>query len=135
MGFCKLTLSQIYFWFLNRMELERGGKDVVCVSLRVPPTRRPSTRAAGSHAPMVDVYGFRGTDVRFTLLSPFEFFMYWRAEAVLPPHHVHSNGRSVWCPGGREYYDAHKDEYPRCRLIPSKHYKVVTDSADFVTFP
>ena len=60
---------------------------------------------------MVDAYGFRGTDERlahlsFAHLSPFEFFMYWGAEALLPPSDPRSGGRSEWTDEGKKIYEA-----------------------------
>ena len=72
--------------FLHRLELELDGVGCERVSTRIPPTRRPAERSRGSTPPIVDIYGFRGADLRVALLSPFEFLMYWSAEPVLPPH-------------------------------------------------
>ena len=83
---------------------------------------------------MVEIYGFRGTDERLAYLSPFEFFMYWAAEPVMPPYHEQCGGRSVWCAGGKEYYETHKHDYPRCKLIAGTHYRVVEGCEDYVVF-
>lgn len=72
--------------FLHRLELELAGVGAECVSMRIPASRRPHARSKASRPPAADAYGFRDIrDKRIGMLSPFEFAMYWCAEAVLPP--------------------------------------------------
>ena len=37
--------------------------------------------------------------------------------------------------GGKAYYEAHKHDYPSCKLIPGKHYRVVEGCRDYRVFP
>ena len=122
--------------FLQRLELEMDGVGGD-LSLRVPPTRRPGLIARNGSAPMVDAYGFRGCDARLRLLSPFEFFMHWGVEAVLPPSDREAQDHSQWLDGGREFRDAHRHDYPPIKLVPGRHYRVkdYAGSDDYIPFP
>merc|ERR1712078_874310 len=60
--------------------------------------------------------------------------MYWAAEPIFPPCHAKSVGRTMWCPGGEEYYNTRRDN-PGFKLTPGKHFKVVEDKSDCITFP
>ena len=123
--------------FLHRLEMELAGVGAECVSMRIPATRRPNARTKASRAPEAEAYGFRDIrDKRIGMLSPFEFAMYWCAEAVLPPCHKESNGRSEWCPGGKAYYEKHKHDQYGPGLVAGTHYRVVEDcGSDCAVFP
>ena len=85
---------------------------------------------------MVDVYGFRGKDVRVAFLSPYEFYMYWTAEALLPPCHPQSCRRSVWTPVGKELYDRNKSNAADVKFTPGKDYLVSEEhDEDVIAFP
>lgn len=110
--------------FLRRLELELDGVGCDSFSQRIPPTRRLAARSKSSKPPMVDVYGFRGKDQRVAMLSPFEFFMYWHAEAVLPPIYKEYKDKedwptieSDWTPDGKKQYESHKNEPYGPKLI------------------
>ena len=120
--------------FIYRLETELGADGTDCVSARIPPTRRPSERSKGSEAPVVDAYGFRGLDPRVAYLSPFEFFMYWKAEPLLPPYAQASSGHTMWLNDGEEYYKTQKYS-PGFKLTPSVHYGVVEGREDYLTYP
>jgi len=131
-----MTVSFAGNAFLHRLELELGGAGVDCFSTWIPTTRRPHVRSKCADPPWVDVYGFRDIkDERFAMLSPFEFPIYWSAKPVLHPEHKDSAGRSRWCKGGKEFYEAHKHDPYGPKLVAGTHYHVVEDSDDFVVFP
>ena len=119
---------------LNQLNLEPQGVGAACVYTRIPPTRRPSVRSWNSSPPLVDGYGFRGSDPRVHLLSPFEFFMYWKIEAVLPPMAAKCGGRTVWCPGREAHYQAHKHD-AGFKLRPGTDYRIAETSDEFIVFP
>ena len=101
------------------------------LSLRVPPTRRPGLMARNGSAPMVDVYGYRGSDPCVRLLSPFEFYMFWGAEPVLPPSEPpRANDHSILLEAGRVL----RKENPNVKLLPGVHYQAM-ENDNHIAFP
>ena len=80
---------------------------------------------------MVDVYGYRGQDPRVRLLSPFEFYMFWGAEPLLPPSDPpRANDHSIWLEAGKESYKKH----PKVKPTPGTHYQAKEDD-NHIAFP
>ena len=88
-----MTVSLPGSAFMQRLSLELDGVGGD-LTLRVPPTKRPGLIARSGQAPIVDVYGFRGPDLRVRLLSPYEFMVHWGTEPVLPLINPNSQSRS-----------------------------------------
>jgi hypothetical protein len=110
---------------------EIGKRNFHQLSLRVPPTCRPGLVARNGSAPMVDVYGYRGRDPRVWLLSPFEFYMFWGAEPVLPPSEPpRADDHSILLEAGRDL----RKEHPNVKLMPGTHYQAKEDD-NHIAFP
>jgi len=54
--------------------------------LLLPKTKRPHLRSNNSRPNAVDVYGVRPLESPFKLLSPYEFYVKWKAVPLLSPY-------------------------------------------------
>ena len=71
---------------LHRLSVvSQHAPDTEHVSL-VPATVKPHVRTERSTVPWADAYGFRPLQPPWRLLSLYEFVVYWRCEALVPPH-------------------------------------------------
>ena len=116
--------------WMYRLEATEQHKHFVTSSIQnyVPPTKKPNVKTDRSRANEMDVYGYRPLHHPWRLLSPYEFLMAWRAEALLVPTYYTNKGvppRTVWTEEGREFVKS--KEYKNGKLVakPGVHYTVV----------
>ena len=66
----------------------------------------------------VDLYGYRGSDARVFLLSPWEFWTHWYAEELLPPT-SESYCLTVWVPSEMDgkKFKCLKEAGLECRVV------------------
>ena len=104
----------------------------------IPPTKKPNKRSAWSAPPFMDVYGLRPQRSPWLLLSPYEFFRYWKVEGVMEPsYYATGKARSVWTTAGDELRRSEKYKDNDAMLIPGIHYHVLEPlgASDYFTFP
>ena len=104
----------------------------------IPPTKKPNKRSAWSAPPFMDVYGLRPQRSPWLLLSPYEFFRYWKVEGVMEPsYYATGKARSVWTTAGDELRRSKKYKDNDAMLIPGTHYHVLEPlgASDYFTFP
>ena len=119
-------------------------KDVsVNYHVYIPPTYQPRTQCNNIKLQHVDVYGYRPLrNSPFELLSVFEFYMYFYAEALLWPEAATATTRTKWTPLGLMMWNEHKAKRkvnprePMPRWLPGRHYIVIEPEQDeYYTFP
>ena len=86
----------------------------------------------------MDVYGLRPQQSPWLLLSPYEFFRYWKVEGMMEfSYYPNGKARSVWTTAGDELRRSEKYKDNDAILIHGIHYHVVEPTADdnYFTFP
>ena len=92
----------------------------------------------------MDIYGFRPLEAPWRLLSAFEFLMFWRAEALVPPCEYERLGetkRTKWTDAGKKLQKENKKlgkkQAAQAKPYkPGEHYQVlVKASAPYHAFP
>ena len=85
--------------WIKRMENIFGKEkaDNQVIQTYIPPIRKPNKRSAWSAPPFMDVYGLRPQRQPWLLLSPYEFFRYWKVEGLMEPsYYPAEKERSAW---------------------------------------
>ena len=105
----------------------------------VPPSRRPHIRPANAKPVDMDIYGFRPLTFPWKLLSPYEFLMRWRGEALLAPTEYYNRdipAKTKWTQAG--FALVKSTAYKEGKLVakPGIHYVVVEpEDSSYSTFP
>ena len=83
-----------------------------------------------------NILGYRGRDERGYYLNPWEFLQYWEPVLLQPPCHPRAEGRTEWCPGGKEYYKELRTNNPdeAIELKPGVHYRVKASLTDVILY-
>jgi len=113
--------------YLQRLRVvQRGGQE--SSSARLPRRTRLDTATYRCPAPLVDLYGYRGTDARVYHLSPWEFSAHWYPHQLQPPS-AGSRAGTRWTPAGKAEYQESRESAEVFEAEPGEHY--VVDEAWF----
>ena len=129
--------------FFHRLRIALQREVSLQYTVYIPPTNQPRARSTNVKPQHVDIYGYRPLqNTPFELLSVFEFYMYFHAEALLFPDACTATKRTEWTPLGLllcKDYLAQKQLHAQQQMpqwAPAKHYTVIGPTKDeYYTFP
>ena len=136
-GTCSINGAQFMYRLTQLQSVKTFGE--ASLQSYVPPMKKSNVRSRNSRPVDVEIYGLRPLVFPWEFLSPFEFFRYWKAEALLVPTYYSNNGhpaRTQWTSEGQRLIqsDAYRNEQIAAK--PGLHYTVIPCANEsYTVFP